>query len=305
MKVYPVIDLTGDSYINPAWPGHNRAVNSITSISIHHSAVVRSHEYDTVASIKRETAEHYNRLGPGLAYNYVIDNIGEIFKTRPHNLWTFVVGSNENPNTLSICLDGYFHPPHNQKPTREQYEALAQLLTKLCDASPEFPATWPNVRPHRDYSATACPGDTFAPFITAINSKADAYNIPVNAIYDHPELQLASTLTPLGQPLAPPPATINYRVFDLAGKQQGAYGVRANAWNKYVSLGKQAKIIDSKGVDITASFVIEFEPPPPPSPPTPPVVSPNADHEKRLSVLEALVKTIVDFLSSIFINFKK
>lgn len=156
MKTYEVVDLTGDSYINPDWPGHHRNVGTITSISIHHDAAVRPHDYDSVARIKQETAEHYQRLGPGLAYHFVIDNVGTIFKTRPFELWTFVVGSDENPTTLAIKLDGYLHPPHNQKPTREQYEALGQLLIDLCEHHPEFPATYPNVRPHRDFSSTAC-----------------------------------------------------------------------------------------------------------------------------------------------------
>lgn len=313
MKKYEVISLLDDSYINPtpavyADGTHPRNLNQITSISIHHDAAERPHEYDSVARYTNEAAAHYQRLGPGLQYHFKIDNIGAIFQTRPLDEWLYNVGSSENVTNIAICLDGYFHPPYNETPTREQYEALAQLLENLCEQHPEIPVSWPNVRPHRDYSSTACCGDTLAPFITAINSKADAYNIPGNAVYDHPELQPASTPMPPEQPPVPPPATINYRVFDLAGKQQGAYTSKSNAWNKYLSLNRQAKIVDASGADVTGAFVTEYEPPqpPPPVPEKPPVVNPEtADHEKRLAALEVLVQKIIDFLASIFTGFKK
>lgn len=313
MKTYPVTSLLDDSYINPT-PAvygdgtHPRGLNQITSISIHHDASPRPHEYDSVARYKQEAAYHYQILGPGLQYHFKIANVGEIFQTRPLDEWLYVVGSSENVSTIAICLDGYFHPPYNEIPTREQYEALGQLLTELCDNRGDIPVSWPNVRPHRDYSSTACCGDNLAPWITAINSKADALNIPGNAIYDHPELQPANAPTPPAQPAPPPVATINYRVFDLAGKQQGAYTGKGNAWNKYLSLNRQAKIVDGAGNDITAALATEYEPPPPPTPlppVTPPTPSPvDQDHEKRISALEALIGRIVAFLQSIFNGFK-
>lgn len=210
MKTYPTVSLLEDGYINPT-PAvydngtHPRKLNQITSISVHHDAQFRSHDYDSVARYKAEAATHYQRLGPGLQYHFKIDNIGTIYQTRPLDEWLYVVGSAENVSCIAICLDGYFHPPYNQIPTREQYEALAQLLEDLCEHHPEFPATWPNVRPHRDYSATACCGDTLAPFITAINSKADAYNIPADAVYDWPGEQ-PGAVTGVGTPTPPSPA---------------------------------------------------------------------------------------------------
>lgn len=208
-----MVDLTGDSYLNPV-PAvydngtHIRTVSQIKSISVHHDAQVRPHDYDSVARYKAEAAEHYQRLGPGLQYHYKIDNVGQIFKIRPHETWLYCVGSAENVTTLAICLDGYFHPPYNQIPTREQYEALGQLLIKLCEQSPEFPATYPDVRPHRDFSSTACPGDLFAPWVYAIKTKADVLNIPANAVYDWPQYQPAAPVpTPAPTPApAPQPA---------------------------------------------------------------------------------------------------
>lgn len=262
MKTYQVVDLTGDGYLNPVGAAygdgsgtHQRNVNKITSISIHHDAMIRPHDYDSVARYKQEAAGHYNRLGPGLQYHYKIDNTGVIFKIRPLTTWLYVVGSAENVSTIAICLDGYFHPPYNQQPTREQYEALGQLLTELCEQHPEFPATWPDVRPHRDFSATACPGDGLAPWVFAIQSKKDALNIPASATYDWPSYQPSTPDPKPTDPVPTPPSTT---------------------------------------------------PSPTPAPipaPTPPVPDQShdiADLQNRVSVLEKIVKALLDAWNSIF-----
>jgi hypothetical protein len=204
-------DLTGDSYLNPVGAAygdgsgtHQRNVASITSISVHHDASTRPHDYDSVARYRQEAAEHYARLGPGLQYHYKIDNTGVIFKIRPHETWLYVVGSAENTSCLAICLDGDFETGA-QTPTREQYEALSQLVINLCDNHPEFPATYPNVRPHRDYSPTDCCGDYLVPYVYAIKDKASAEAIPGDAVYDWPELQPAPPPAPTPPP-APAPA---------------------------------------------------------------------------------------------------
>lgn len=188
MKQYQILDLRGDSYLNPAWSSHGRALSQATHIAVHHDAVVRPHSYDSVARYRDEAKAHYTRLGPGLQYHYKIDNVGTIYQIRDHSMWLYAVGSNANVNTINICLDGYFHPPHNQQPTREQYEALSQLLVKLCSATPSIPVTYPNVWAHRSFSSTACCGDTLVPYVFQISDKATAGNIP-NEPYDWPELQ--------------------------------------------------------------------------------------------------------------------
>jgi len=252
MKDYlkEIVDLTSDAQINPGWAGHSRNVNTIKSISIHHDASVRPHDYDSIARYRQEANYHTQTLGPGLQYHYKIDNVGQIFKTRPHETWLYVVGSNENTSTIAICLDGYFHPPHNQIPTREQYEALGQLLIKLCEQSPEFSATYPDVRPHRDFSSTACPGDRLAPWVFAIQSKADVLNIPAEAVYDWPEYQ------PQPAPIIPKPVDAVtsptyddlYRVY-LNGKQIAAYKNVQGAYTKVYD--NPGAIVTFKGQTIT------------------------------------------------------
>lgn len=201
MKKYDVVDLTIDGYLNPV-PAvydngqHKRDVSSITSISIHHDAMERPHDYDSVLRYKQEAAGHYNRLGPGLQYHYKIDNTGTIFKIRPHGTWLYAVGSAENTSMIAICLDGNFE---NEQPTREQGEALFQLLEELCENHPEFPATWPDVRPHADYSATACCGANLRSKIYSIQNKSDARRLLVDSgwTYDWPEYQESVSVPPM------------------------------------------------------------------------------------------------------------
>jgi hypothetical protein len=199
-----MVDLTGDNYLDPKGANydnglHQRSVGTITSISVHHDGQFRPHDYDSVARYQAEAALHYQTLGPGLQYHYKIDNTGVIFKIRPHETWLYVVGSAENVTNIAICLDGYFHPPQNQIPTREQYEAFYQLCKNLCEQHPEFPATWPDVRPHRDFSSTACCGDGLAPDIYPIQDDASAQAHLLNkGTYDWPQYQ------PGGNPVTPP-----------------------------------------------------------------------------------------------------
>lgn len=210
-----IIDLTGDGQLAPAWPGHARSVGSITSISIHHEAQNRPHDYDSIARYRQE-ATYQNTVSvpgsKGLQYHYKIDNVGQIFKVRPHETWLWTVGSDENVTTLAICLDGNFE---TQQPTREQFEALYQLLKNLCTEHPEFPATWKDVRPHCDFSATACPGGNLRNRIFAIVDEASAKAQLLNVgEYDWPEYQPGYQPTPPLPPVPPivdslskPPAT--------------------------------------------------------------------------------------------------
>lgn len=307
MKTYPVTDLTGDRYLNPVGAQysdgsgtHQRAVGQITSISIHHDAVVRPHDYDSVARYRNEAAAHYNRLGPGLQYHYKIDNVGEIFRIRPLTTWLYVVGSAENVTNIAVCLDGNFE---NQEPTREQYEALYQLLEELCERHPEFPATWPDVRPHADYSSTACCGANLRNLIYPIQNKATAQASLLNrGTFDWPEYQPSAPTppatpapTPTPEP-TPPTVTINYRV-KMNNVQIGAYAIDKNAWQKYKD-NPGSVIYDQNGNDVTAQLVAKYEPPFPTTPPPP--EAQEHDYTDQLNRLEAILNWIKDLLSKIF-----
>lgn len=301
MKQYPVTDVRGDKYLNPT-PPESRPVGNITSIIVHHDAVVRPHDYDTMARLRNEAAVHYNNLGPGLQYHYSIDNVGEIFWVRPHEATLWHAGNLAvNRTSIAIKLDGYFHAPHNQQPTKEQLEALQQLLDRLCFQHPEFPATQQNVFGHREIVATACPGDLM---INRVVSYRNSKVVDLSGTsYDWPEFQPSSPVPPA--PVEPPTAPsveVNYRVFK-GGKQIGAYKTDSNAWNKYKAESAD-NIMTSSGQDVTAQLKAKFEPVvPPPAIPTPPAQDENTnmqDIAKMLGENNTMLKKILEIVTAIW-----
>lgn len=329
MKNYlaELVDLRGDSYLNPGWAGHSRSNAQITHIAVHHDASVRPHEYDSVARYRSEAREHYNRLGPGLQYHYKIDNTGTIFKIRDHSMWLYAVGSDKNVNVINVCLDGYFHAPYNQKPTREQYEALAQLLVDLCENHPEFPASYPNIWGHRSFSSTACPGDLLAGYVFQIADKATALNIPGDAVYDWPDLQPKPPVTP---PLPTiPEYEVNFNpidkvmwveggatVIDLADNRKVITTVADNEkieiggetkfgsaqyWISKYWVGKKvySKVIPKAQLKDTPDVV---EPPTPPTAPPPEEQTDDWGQMNNtiLKKILALVQKIYDIITGVF-----
>jgi len=341
MKDYigQIVDLRGDTRINPRGVAygdgsgtHQRALNKITSIAIHHDATVRPHAYDSVARYRTEAEQHWSRLGPGLQYHLKIDNQGTIFWTRDFETWLYAVGSAENVSAINVCLDGYFHPPHNQEPTKEQYEALYQVCKWLCTQWPQFPATWPDVRPHQSYTATACAGDRLNPLIYPIVSDATAQQYLLNrGEYDWPELQPSA-------PPPPPPADTrpewekNFRSVDLQLWSEGTATVIDITNNQVLTTVADNTKLDIGGkttVGGTDFYITKYwvsrnvfnkmipsaqlkgtpdpvEPPPVPTTPPPPEV--QNDHALNVET-NAIVKQILEvvqwiknFLLSIFNN---
>lgn len=94
-------------------------------------------------------------------------------------------------------------------------------------------------------------------------------------------------------PVPVPPATINYRVRNLDGKQIGAYKEAINAWLKYEAEKGSARIFDSTGKDVTGEFVEKYRPKPIPTPNPDPVQSVPTDKDKeqdaRLTTIEAFI----------------
>lgn len=336
MKHYETVDLTGDSYLNPV-PAifdngqHNRPVGAITSIAIHHDASIRPHDYDSIARYRQEAAEHYKRLGPGLQYHYKIDNTGTIFHIRPDTTWLYAVGSGENVSALMICLDGNFEV---QQPTREQFEALSQLLIWLCESRPDFPATYPNVRSHSDYSATACCGANLRDWVFRINSRADVERIP-DVPYDWPEYQPAPAPVPPAPAPAPAPVDVLYEDINTAVyvaqvathldeiktgqhvkefvpgtafemSKRALYNGKTWLVTSYSAAKGIANGVPEKDLIIqnAGSPTPPADTPPPPVPDIPPANPGDKDHiNERLTALEKIVAYIVQFFGNIFSKF--
>lgn len=220
MKNYieSILDLTGNKVINQQ-PPELHSIGSVKYIVVHHDAQPRPHEYDSVARYEQQAREHTARLGPGLQYHYKIDNTGQIYLCRPLT-YTLYHCSNYafNQRSIAINLDGYFWPEVNEVPTREQYEALKQLLDWLTTEHPEFPALQANVYGHKEVAlpgyATACPG-TLNDWVAEYRNTEGQNAIPASAVYDWPEFQESIPTPPATPPIehanpipTPPPPTV-------------------------------------------------------------------------------------------------
>jgi hypothetical protein len=115
---------------------------------------------------------HHKKGWPGLSYHYAIMRDGSIYKLNNHNDITWHDGRNND--TLGILVDGYFHPPHNEKPSKEQLESLDWLASKLLN---DLNLPRDRIKGHRDFGATSCPGDLFYPTVQKLSNNPLNSNI--------------------------------------------------------------------------------------------------------------------------------
>jgi len=195
-------------------------------------------------------------------------------------------------------------------PTREQYEALKQLLDWLCTQNPQFPADQNDVFGHREVSDsyTACPGDLLLPFVQEYRNTNGNPNIP-NVPYDWVSLQPA---TPTPKPAETPTAPTlvpKYKVFKDS-KQIGAYVNEANAWSKYLS--DNAQVITADGKDVTNEFLAKYVNNAPAKPEKVPTIDPadvtnpngkpiiEGSIEKPQNNLAKLIDAIIQLIKKLF-----
>lgn len=145
----------------------------IKKITVHHTASQAEGTHEKI--LQSIMATHADKNGwPGIAYAYFIMPDGTIYKLNNHEDVTW--HDTHNYDSLSVCLHGYFHAPHDQKPNTAQLASLKFVLDKLCKEHPEFPADMDDVLGHRERSSTACPGNHLFPYITEYRTKLGEVN---------------------------------------------------------------------------------------------------------------------------------
>ncbi len=121
------------------------------------------------ALLKAVQRFHENNGWPGAAYHFLITKDGTIYQLNDFTEVTW--HDTRNWDSIGVALEGYFHPPHDEKPTTAQLQSLDWLLDKLCTETPEIPADHDDVLGHRERSSTACPGNNLFPFVTEYRIK--------------------------------------------------------------------------------------------------------------------------------------
>ena len=144
-------------------------IKNITKLIVHHDAQIRPNAYDNFARWNAQAKFHISKGQGrgGIQYHFIIDNIGQVYQVNPLGEILYHAGNlTVNKSSIAIKLDGYFHAPHNQKPTTAQLKGLEWLLGVL-SADKRFPANRDDVYAHREvsYKYTACPGDTLTPWV--------------------------------------------------------------------------------------------------------------------------------------------
>lgn len=132
-------------------------------ITVHHS-VVRSEDYspegtfDTVRGIQRD---HMDSKGWGdIGYHFLIDPAGRVIEGRELQWQGAHAGGQNNIGNVGICLLGNFD---EDRPSRASIASLDRLVLEL-QQKLRIPRL--NVRPHRAWKETACPGRHLMPWFT-------------------------------------------------------------------------------------------------------------------------------------------
>jgi len=147
---------------------YTRNMNTVKKITVHHTAST-ANSNDDEKMLRTHANYHISRGWAGLSYHYIIAKSGRIYNINSNNWVTW--HDSHNWDSLSICLDGYFHPDRNEKPTEKQLKSMAYLLNVLCTQHPEFPAGYDDIVWHGERSATACCGNNLIPYVREFREK--------------------------------------------------------------------------------------------------------------------------------------
>ena len=128
-------------------------MNNPNKIIIHHSATKDGLTYKDFDSIKRG---HLNLKDIEiLAIHYVIESVNNEYKVIKGRAETDTGAHtiSHNNSSIGICLVGNFT---NESPSNGQINALVNLIKDIHSRRGKLP-----IYGHRDFNATACPGDKF------------------------------------------------------------------------------------------------------------------------------------------------
>lgn len=141
-------------------------------ITIHHTAGPQTMNLkDTLREVR--FIQDFQQNGRGwddIGYHFLIDGAGNIIEGRPVN----VVGSHvkgNNDGNIGIAMMGYFSPPVNDHLTAAQEAALVALIRYL---HARYGIAIAEVKGHRDYERTECPGDNVYNLLPDIRKLAAA-----------------------------------------------------------------------------------------------------------------------------------
>ena len=143
-------------------------------MTFHHAAgFSATTREDGLAQVRAIQDLHQDVRGwSDIGYHFVIDRGGRLYQGRPFlnnaeslsDLPVFAQGAHvggANTGNIGICLLGCYHPPEGGHCQEEiTPEALNTYVTLFAFLSERYGVAASQIRGHRDFSSTACPGDS-------------------------------------------------------------------------------------------------------------------------------------------------
>lgn len=198
----------GETFNNyPFDPYSQGPLGDPRAITIHHTAMPGGANPPNSEEDKKKLLEiQHMHVGKGwgdVGYHFLIGSEGSIYQGRPLP-W---MGTHAPPNSYNIGVNviGDFHT--KEYPNAQQLAALIRVTSWLCDTYDIDPLSKIDifgqsnlaVVGHRDWGATACPGDRFYALLPSIREQihatllanAPAYNSRISAFQYMPQTLLA------------------------------------------------------------------------------------------------------------------
>ena len=124
----------------------------VKRLTVHHSAVVLKDNRKAPSRFRDHQAYHQSLGWPDIAYHMLIDAHGNIYRGRPSWARGDTRTDYDPAGHLLVLCEGNFE---EQEIPRAQVRALVDVLAW---ASARWDVPPYRIRGHRDYAATACPG---------------------------------------------------------------------------------------------------------------------------------------------------
>lgn len=122
-------------------------LSKVDSIALHHMA-------HSTADVKTVEAWHINQGWRAIGYNFFVALDGTVYEGRGFNLGAGV--ANQNGHIISIGFQGDYHSKNVKMPDA-QFNAGVDIIKYVMEKVP----TIKQIGGHKDYMATACPGEYF------------------------------------------------------------------------------------------------------------------------------------------------
>ena len=141
-------------------PSSGFTEHTIERITVHHTAAVIEDNRLSPGFTRKHQADHQSLGWPDIAYHFLIDRNGHIYQGRPYTAAGDTRTSYDPTGHLLIAVKGNFE---EQDLTEAQLESVIALLAWGVG---EFDVAPTEITGHRDWAATACPGEAIYDLLT-------------------------------------------------------------------------------------------------------------------------------------------